>query len=216
MRAHRIQIHSQFCDIHRYLSQRLDAVGVEIDSVTAFAGLADHSGDLGDRLHNARLIVRVHHAHQHRVWPDMPLNFGHKGMWFAVKATDAQRIAAILNITQLSESNWHVGIDKAYKDAVFITPPVDGWTLVFGVAFPYNDTGDDLADVKKKLQELSKEFGEAQFFSTNRVVEFHGATFKKSVFTDIIQVGPHVAAHTGVVSQLKCKLIAGIQESDEG
>ena len=55
---------------------------------------------------------------------------------------------------------------------MFITPPVDGWTLVA--------TGDDLeadnaertARVVAVLERLSAQFGEAQFFGSYRVVSY--------------------------------------------
>lgn len=110
--------------------------------------------------------------------PDAAQSFGYKCMWFAIKTNKAKTdntkaIAAILTIKNLSPCNWQLGIDKAYNGAVFISPSIDGWTLVCGWGLPHGDSKEGIEEVKKLCKALSKEFGEAQFFNTNRVVEYH-------------------------------------------
>lgn len=105
--------------------------------------------------------------------PDSAVSFGYKCMWFAVKTTDKKRLAELLQLSNVSECNWRVGISKAYEGSVFISPPVDGWTLACGWGLPYGDSKESIAEVKKTVQLLSKEFGDAQFFCTHRVTEYH-------------------------------------------
>ena len=105
--------------------------------------------------------------------PDSAIGFGYKCMWLAVKTDDKNRLAEVLKLKNISDCNWQVGIEKAYKDAVFITPAIDGWTLACGWGLPHGDSKDGIEIVKNMLQELSKEFGEAQFFCTHRVTEYH-------------------------------------------
>jgi hypothetical protein len=105
--------------------------------------------------------------------PDSAVNFGYKCMWFAVKTNNQKRLAEILNIKNISGCNWEVGIDKAYNGSVFITPTINGWILACGWGLPHGDTKEGIAEVKNILQTLSKEFGEAQFFCTHRVTEYH-------------------------------------------
>ncbi|MFM2224831.1 MAG: hypothetical protein RJA07_1033 [Bacteroidota bacterium] len=105
--------------------------------------------------------------------PDSAVGFGYKCMWFAVKTNDQQKLADHLKIKNTIKCNWKVGIDKAYEDSVFITPPIDGWTLACGLGFPTGYSNEAVDEVKQILQTLSKEFGEAQFFCTNRVIEYH-------------------------------------------
>ncbi|WP_276975780.1 hypothetical protein [Flavobacterium filum] len=105
--------------------------------------------------------------------PDSAVSFGYKCVWFAVKTDKKNKLAEILKLKNLSECNWKVGIDKAYNGAVFITPAIDGWTLVCGWGLPHGDSKEGIEEVKFILQALSKEFGDAQYFSTHRVTAYH-------------------------------------------
>ncbi|MBC7949768.1 MAG: hypothetical protein H7Y42_17925 [Chitinophagaceae bacterium] len=105
--------------------------------------------------------------------PDFPVGFGYKCMWFAVKTSDQQKIVTLFKIKNSSKCNWKVGIDKAYTGSVFITPTIDGWTLACGLGLSTGESKEGIDEVKQILRILSKEFGEAQFFCTQRVVEYH-------------------------------------------
>ena len=94
-------------------------------------------------------------------------------MWFASRTADKNKVAEILELKNTSICNWQVGIDRAYNGSVFITPLIDGWSLACGWGLPHGDSKDGIEEVKKILQSLSKEFGEAQFFCTHRVTEYH-------------------------------------------
>lgn len=105
---------------------------------------------------------------------DIPIDFGYKTVWLAVKSNDKKRIIEILDLKNIQEANWKSGIEIAYNEGVFITPQVGQWTLVVGMRFMKN--GGSLKDVNEleiKLNQLSLEFGEAQSFGTHRVVEYH-------------------------------------------
>lgn len=105
--------------------------------------------------------------------PDSAIDFGYKCMWFAVKTDKRNRLAEILKLKNISNCNWQVGIDMAYNGSVFITQAIDGWTLACGWELPHGDSKEGIEEVKNILQTLSKEFGEAQFFCTHRVTEYH-------------------------------------------
>lgn len=105
--------------------------------------------------------------------PDSAVGFGYNCMWFAVKTDNKNRLAEILKLKNISDCNWQVGIDKAYNGSVFITPTIDGWTLACGWGLPHGDTKEGIEEVKNILLSLSKQFGEAQFFCTHRVTEYH-------------------------------------------
>lgn len=108
-----------------------------------------------------------------RTTPDLPVSFGYKCVWFAVKTNNYQRLADIIGITNLTECNWKIGVEKAYEDSVFITPPIEGWMLVCGVRLPSGDNQEDIKEITHLLRTLSKELGETQFYCTHRVVEYH-------------------------------------------
>ncbi len=104
---------------------------------------------------------------------DQPVSFGYKCMWFAIKSVHIEELIKTLNLTNIRPCNWNIGREKAYENAVFITPPINGWTLAFGRGLPYGDSKEGIEFVKSILQKLSKEYGEAQFFCTHRVTEYH-------------------------------------------
>jgi hypothetical protein len=121
---------------------------------------------------------------------DEPVNFGYKIVWFAIKSDNKEKIAELLNIKQTSKSNWEKGIEKAYSDGVFITPQVGEWTLAVGMGLPLGDSQESIEKLEKVLNELSSEFGEAQFFGTHRVVEYHN--WMKSVDGKIERIYSYV------------------------
>ncbi|TCN72868.1 hypothetical protein [Acetobacteroides hydrogenigenes] len=105
--------------------------------------------------------------------PDTPVGFGYKIMWIAVKTDSQELVAQTIGLKKTKPSNWKNGIDKAYKDAIFITPVIDNWTLIVGMGLPTGDSKESIDQVSDLLNRLSKQFGEAQFFCTHRVVEYH-------------------------------------------
>lgn len=94
-------------------------------------------------------------------------------MWFAIKTIDKNKVAELLNLKNIVPCNWQVGVQKAYGGSVFVTPPIDGWTLVCSTVLPAGDSVESIVEVKRSLVNLSSVFGEAQFFCTHRVVDFH-------------------------------------------
>lgn len=104
--------------------------------------------------------------------PDKPVAFGYKCMWLAVKTDNAEKVANIIGLKTKNICNWAVGINKAYDGKIFVSPVVHGWTFAVGWGLPHGDTNESIDSVKLILNNLSREFGEAQFFATHRVVSF--------------------------------------------
>ena len=104
---------------------------------------------------------------------DTAVGFGYNIMWIAVKTINKEKVAQTIGLKSTKPSNWQNGIDEAYKDAIFITPPVEGWILVVGMKLPSGDSKESIKEVAELLKKLSTQFGEAQFFCTNRVVDYH-------------------------------------------
>lgn len=104
---------------------------------------------------------------------DKPIDFGYKIVWIAVKTENKSKLSKILGLENLKPSNWKSGIDNAYENSVFITPQIGEWTLAVGMGLPPGDSQESIEKLEKMLNELSSEFGEAQFFGTHRVVEYH-------------------------------------------
>ncbi|MEO0477954.1 MAG: hypothetical protein AAF196_00595 [Planctomycetota bacterium] len=107
--------------------------------------------------------------------PDRPQPFGAKMGWLAVRSSEPREVANTLKIESLQPSSWSHGIRAVYEDsdAIFVTPAIEGWTMVAGFGL-----GLELEEVdgrwRHELERLSERFGDAQHFATHRVAEFHG------------------------------------------
>jgi hypothetical protein len=105
-----------------------------------------------------------------------PVGFGYKSAWLAIRTEDTETAAGALGVTDAHAASWAEGIDAAYgaeqeRQPVFLTPVVDGWTLVVlggGEMFEDDGVGGGALD----LRSLSRRFGEVQKFATHRVVEY--------------------------------------------
>jgi len=119
--------------------------------------------------------------------PDHPINFGFKICWFAIRTTDGAAIGRILGLRNQQPANWASGIAFAYDAPepkskfakVFVSPPVDGWTLVIGFGLPYPADVSSEAnlrigrDFRRHFLNLASHFDDVQFFGTYRVVGFN-------------------------------------------
>ncbi|WP_053368546.1 hypothetical protein [Bacillus sp. FJAT-27245] len=104
--------------------------------------------------------------------PDMPVGFGYKSQWFVIKAENTDEVAKDLNLTNIQPANWSTGIEGAYDGYYFVAPPVRGWTIVANSLMPdMTDPTDE--NPLKTIQHLSKKYGEAYYFGTHRVVDYH-------------------------------------------
>jgi hypothetical protein len=103
--------------------------------------------------------------------PDLPLPFGSKMAWLALDTTDTQAVAAALDLHGTRDATWAEGLGAAYKTSIFITPPLADWTLVAGMALFPPDRVEPF--VKPILEQLSRHFGDAQYFGTHQDVGLH-------------------------------------------
>ena len=104
---------------------------------------------------------------------DEPIDFGYKIVWIAVKTNKKSELSKILGLKNPKPSNWKSGIENAYEDSIFITPQIGEWTLAVGMGLPLGDSQESIDKLETLLNELSSEFGEAHFYGTHRVVEYH-------------------------------------------
>jgi hypothetical protein len=101
---------------------------------------------------------------------ESPVPFGYKNGWLAVQTEDTYAVAQALHLQESRSATWKEGIEQAYQDALFVAPPVDGWTLAVGAGLPWPESSDWIPF----MQHLSTRLGSVQFFCTHRVVDFHG------------------------------------------
>lgn len=112
---------------------------------------------------------------------DLPQPFGYKTIWFALPTSDIEKVAAAFGLHTTVKANWESGLyylEPPYKvdydsnyGRAFVASPDGVWTIVI-VENSY-DTGP--SELQKQLvsflNELSLEFGEAQYFASYRVVD---------------------------------------------
>ncbi len=132
------------------------------------------------------------------------IGFGYKCAWIAAKGISSEALARALRLGEVTSESWVVGIQRSYDPhagargsvpdstaaelqfgetpTVFVTPPVDGWTLAVGqrLAFlrsfafkriPADHSPDKLLPF---LEALSRESGvTVQYFFTHRIPETH-------------------------------------------
>ena len=91
--------------------------------------------------------------------------------WMAIRATNLAAVQAALGLQHPRRCSWREAVTTPFEPRLFIAPPVDGWTLVFGVDLP--DPADDVDECYRFLASLSRRLGLVQFFSVNRVVNHH-------------------------------------------
>jgi len=96
--------------------------------------------------------------------------FGPKSVWVAVRSTQPAKVAQSLGLRETRPIPWIEGIEyvrrhSSHSTLTFLTPAIDGWVLGL-LSSTLHPQFPDLA-------KLSNEFGEAQRFSTHRVVESH-------------------------------------------
>lgn len=101
--------------------------------------------------------------------PDRPLAFGYQMGWLAIRTRDTERVAERLALTDTLAANWDNGLGTVYSEtegsgAVFVSPPVNGWTFVVGLALP-QPLGKAFTDKSiPLLLDLGSQFIEVQYY----------------------------------------------------
>jgi len=105
------------------------------------------------------------------------VSFGYKTAWFAARSTDATALAQALGLVNLRPATADVATAAAYESNrghAFITPVLEGWTLVMSQDF-LDLAGGSPPSFVDLLCKASAELGaEVQFFASYRVCEVHG------------------------------------------
>jgi hypothetical protein len=112
------------------------------------------------------------------VAPDRPVPFGLKMAWLAVRTRDTARIIEVLGLGEPKVCNWQSGIGTVYDDRlgethVFVSPPLNGWTFVAGLALPYPVGRSFVDKCTPTLLELGAEFIEVQYFFSYPLIDFY-------------------------------------------
>lgn len=96
-----------------------------------------------------------------------PAPFGFKTAWFTIRSEDSGAVAEALEVKNPQSVNWEYGVWSGYSNdyRIFVSPPVRSWVLAMGLPILFE--ADDHAF--ERVVDLSKRFGEAQFFASMRV-----------------------------------------------
>ncbi len=97
--------------------------------------------------------------------------------WLAIHGADVASIQNALGLRNTRPCSWEEGLHPAAEHRLFISPPVNGWTLVMGMDLP--DPADDADESFHFLTRLSSKLGEVQFFSINRLFGHHAWVMAK-------------------------------------
>jgi hypothetical protein len=101
--------------------------------------------------------------------PYNPLHVRRPSRWLAIRTRDMLAVQTELGIRHAQPCSWSEGVFAARK--LFVSPPVNGWTLVFGDALPNPD--DDVDASFRFLRELSLKLGRVQFFQADQILQHH-------------------------------------------
>ena len=91
--------------------------------------------------------------------------------WMAIRTRNLRAVQEALGLNNATPCSWTEGLTRANDRGLFVSPPVNGWVLVIGPRLP--DPSEDVDASFRLLLRLSRELGEVQFFSVNRVVGHH-------------------------------------------
>ncbi|HYE33149.1 MAG TPA: hypothetical protein VEH27_17105 [Methylomirabilota bacterium] len=91
--------------------------------------------------------------------------------WLAIRTTNLAKVQKAIGLHNPTPCSWADGLARVTEKRLFLSPPVQGWVLVVGQCLP--EPMDDVDDFYKFIVKLSRELGQVQFFSFNKVVNHH-------------------------------------------
>lgn len=98
------------------------------------------------------------------------------GCWLAIRTRNRSAVQAALGLRNPRPCLWSEGLSGERN--LFIAPPVNGWTLVFGTGLP--DPGDDVDAAFRFLRGLSRKLGHVQFFQADPLLQHHAWVLTES------------------------------------
>src|ERR1051325_7258145 len=103
--------------------------------------------------------------------PKQPLFFQNPKTWLAIKSTNPGEVEVALGLHEAAPCSWNEGIELAAEEKLFISPPVNGWVLVFGTGLP--DPREDVDEFFKFIVELGRTAGLVIYFQSERALDHH-------------------------------------------
>lgn len=103
--------------------------------------------------------------------PRRPLPFPLPDRWMAIRGTPPELIRRRLRGRVAPSAGWADALARCREGNLFVSPQVDGWTLVIGSGLP--DVFQDVDATYRFLRTVSESLGTVQFFAANRVLHSH-------------------------------------------
>jgi hypothetical protein len=109
--------------------------------------------------------------------PDRPAKFGYHMAWLAIRTRDTGAVLHAMGLTEDAEAaNWASGLGAVYDKTLgetlaFVSPPVNGWTLVVSSSIPA-PASRRFVDKSLPLLGLSERFVEVQYFAGFPEIDF--------------------------------------------
>lgn len=91
--------------------------------------------------------------------------------WIAIRSSNTTHLRTLFGLNSEPATPWSEALNRSSEPSLFISPPVQGWTLVIGGSLP--DPSDDVDSCFRVLVSLSREIGEVQYFAADRVLNHH-------------------------------------------
>ncbi|MBP1999646.1 hypothetical protein J2Z69_000665 [Paenibacillus shirakamiensis] len=104
--------------------------------------------------------------------PDFPIGFGYNNQWYAISTTDVIDVIEFLKLEEVQLSNWETGIKAANQGYYFLSPAIKGWIMIVNSRMP-DISVDSKHNPIETTKRLSEKYGQAFYFGTHRVVEYH-------------------------------------------
>ena len=91
--------------------------------------------------------------------------------WLSVKSRNSEDVARSMGLVDLQPCTSCKGLSEADPNQIFVSPPVNGWVVVFGEALP--DPQLDIDNFFKFLSDMSERLGHVQYFHGNQGLGHH-------------------------------------------
>jgi len=89
--------------------------------------------------------------------------------WIAIRSSNTAYLRELLALR--AQVPWSEALTRSRERTLFLSNPVNGWSLLVGGAIP--DPAQDIDALFLCLSRVSSDVGEVQFFAGDRVLNFH-------------------------------------------
>ena len=99
----------------------------------------------------------------HAIFPRRPSS------WLAIRAANPEAVQSALGLGRSTPCSWSEGMTGEHE--FFVSPRVNGWVIVTGLAIPTPD--NDVDECFHFLISLSRKLGHVQFFYSEKFLQYH-------------------------------------------